>query len=215
MKTKSFWKRTNRGFIVSMVLLAGVILYVLVTQLMLLSDKQALRALAGDVRSLYEETQVLSDEQITALETENAQKAERDRIKGKLEAYFDKESAYLDGAAQKLMDTYVYRAGGEERITGLSYQGDKKSRFNCSIDGDTATLDVTYEYVATGLFYDYSKGYVEINGEPQKPDLVEGKQNQSFYLILTCKKIDGEWKIYRISDIGSYSRGDIQVEVIG
>ncbi len=215
MKTKSFWKRTNRGFIVSMVLLAGVIVYVLITQLMLLSDKQALRTLAGDVRSLYEETQVLSDEQITALQTEDAKKAERDRIKGKLEACFVKESAYLDGAAQKLTDTYIYRAGGEERITGLSYQGDKKSSFNCSIDGDTATLSATYDYVAAGLFYDYSKGYVEINGKPQKLEVVEGKQNQSLYLSLTCKKIDGEWKIYRISDIGSYSRGDIQVEVVG
>lgn len=45
MKKKSVWKRMNRGFLVSMVLVAGVLIYVLVSQLMLIPEKQALREL--------------------------------------------------------------------------------------------------------------------------------------------------------------------------
>ena len=39
VRKRPFWKRTNRGFVVSMVLLAAVIVYVVVSQLMLIPDK--------------------------------------------------------------------------------------------------------------------------------------------------------------------------------
>ena len=63
MKKKSFWRRTNRGFLVSMVLLAAVLLYVAITQIMLIPQRSTLQELGHKVSSLWEST-MLSDAQV-------------------------------------------------------------------------------------------------------------------------------------------------------
>ena len=68
VRKRPFWKRTNRGFVVSMVLLAAVIVYVVVSQLMLIPDKNAIRALADRVDEAYMSAITLSDEQLAQLE---------------------------------------------------------------------------------------------------------------------------------------------------
>ena len=67
MKKKSVWKRMNRGFLVSMVLVAGVLIYVLVSQLMLIPEKQALRELADSVRQISDAGQIQTEETLRKL----------------------------------------------------------------------------------------------------------------------------------------------------
>ena len=83
VRKRPLWKRTNRGFVVSMVLLAAVIVYVVVSQLMLIPDKNAIRALADRVDEAYMSAITLSDEQLAAftaaLERLNASLAQNGR----------------------------------------------------------------------------------------------------------------------------------------
>lgn len=66
-KKKSFWRRTNRGFWVSMALLLIVVIYVVVSQLMLVAQRPDIRGLAEKVNTLWNSATLLTDEEAAAL----------------------------------------------------------------------------------------------------------------------------------------------------
>lgn len=99
MKKKSFWRRTNRGFWVSMVLLLAVVLYITVTQLMLIPQRGEIQKLSDAVNKIWEETTLMTDEQATALNSsKEKQEAVKARIRQGLTPLFVEGSAYLDSA---------------------------------------------------------------------------------------------------------------------
>ena len=67
----------------------------------------------------------------------------------------------------------------------------------CVVEQDTATLSLCYEYDIQGEFWDYAT---------EKPVERTGKQRISVGLV--CKKVDGEWKIFRISHFDAYTYGE-------
>ena len=85
----------NRGFLVSMELVAGVLIYVLVSQLMLIPEKQALRELADSVRQISDAGQIQREETLRQLADPAEQAKELERIRKELEPYFVKDSSYL------------------------------------------------------------------------------------------------------------------------
>ena len=94
VRKRPFWKRVNRGLVVSLVLLAAVIVYVVISQLMLIPDKNAIRALADRVGETYMSAITLSDEQLAALEDPEALNQKADAVAGALEPYFVTDSPY-------------------------------------------------------------------------------------------------------------------------
>ncbi len=77
-----------------MVLLAAVIVYVVVSQLMLIPDKNAIRALADRVDEAYMSAITLSDEQLAALEDPAALSKKTDEVMKALDPYFVTDSPY-------------------------------------------------------------------------------------------------------------------------
>ena len=78
LKKKSWWRRCNRGFVVSMALLAAVIIYVLVTQLMLIPVQASLEEKADAVRDVLMDTyDYASSQQASALTMEGRQQWQR------------------------------------------------------------------------------------------------------------------------------------------
>lgn len=199
MNKKFVWKRVNRGFLVSMVLLAGVLVYVLVTQLMLIPEKQALRELADSVRRISDADQIWKDEDLTRLQgSEEEQKKELERLNKELEPLFIKDTSYLSSVAKSFLGDILGQAEGE-RLTALTFNDGSAKTESCTIQGDTAIIAMTYSHTVSGYFIDYndvSSGDGDI--QLKKAENVQ----QSFYLSLTCKKEDGQWKIFRVSNYG-------------
>ncbi|NLN81068.1 MAG: hypothetical protein GX136_00750 [Clostridiales bacterium] len=187
MEKKHFWKRTNRGFVVSMALLAIVLVYVIVGQLMLIPDHSAIQKLTDKYREMIEETSMLTESQITALKKSGALEAEGKRLKNELSEYFVKDSAYIDEAVSILLKNIQQQTNGYERITKRS-KGRRTDKSNI-IDQNIAKTEVTYLYKSSGEYMDYSTEKME-----QANDV-----KQELYIEMSCKKDGGEWKIYRVS----------------
>ena len=172
MKKKSVWKRMNRGFLVSMVLVAGVLIYVLVSQLMLIPEKQALRELADSVRQISDAGQIQTEETLRKL----ADPAEQ---------------------AKALLDEILSQMDGE-RLTDLRLKEKETEVESCIIDGDTATIRMFYAFTVSGYSYDYNDIAARENGEMKLKKAEDTDQYMRLYL--TCKKENGEWKVFRFSE---------------
>ena len=189
-KKKPFWKRTNRGFWVSMVILAAVLLYVLVTQLMLIPQRAEIRELAQQVKQLSEETTLLTDEQAQELAASPEKQQEMmQQARGELEKYFVEDSDYLDTAVDTLYEYVSAEFDGSRRTKVRDF--DRTTQEKINILEDTATANFSFKYLVDGEFTDYSDGL-----EAQLND----KENvgQYLYLSLVCRRVDGDWKIYRM-----------------
>ena len=197
MKKKSVWKRMNRGFLVSMVLVAGVLIYVLVSQLMLIPEKQALRELADSVRRISDAGQIQTEETLRKLADPAEQAKELERIRKELEPYFVKDSSYLAVEAKALLDEILSQMDGE-RLTDLQLKEKETEVESCIIDGDTATIRMFYAFTVSGYFYDYNDIAARENGEMKLKKAEDTDQYMRLYL--TCKEENGEWKVFRFSE---------------
>ena len=197
MKKKSVWKRMNRGFLVSMVLAAGVLIYVLVSQLMLIPEKQALRELADSVRQISDAGQIQTEETLRKRADPAEQAKELERIRKELEPYFVKDSSYLAVEAKALLDEILSQMDGE-RLTDLQLKEKETEVESCIIDGDTATIRMFYAFTVSGYFYDYNDIAARENGEMKLKKAEDTDQYMRLYL--TCKKENGEWKVFRFSE---------------
>lgn len=197
MKKKSVWKRMNRGFLVSMVLVAGVLIYVLVSQLMLIPEKQALRELADSVRQISDAGQIQTEDTLQKLADPAEQAKELERIRKELEPYFVKDSSYLAVEAKALLDEILSQVDGE-RLTDLQLKEKETEVESCIIDGDTATIRMFYAFTVSGYFYDYNDIAARENGEMKLKKAEDTDQYMRLYL--TCKKENGEWKVFRFSE---------------
>lgn len=198
MKKKSFWKRTNRGFWVSMVLLAAVVVYVLVTQLMLIPQRGEIRRLGEEVAAIWQEATLLSDEQLTQLADTTALEAETERLKEKLEPLFLTDSDYLDAGVEYLSQEQQLILSGDNRARNR--EPDKVEVDNLNLIEDTATVHFSFQYKTDGDFFVY---------DDQSPDggsvqTVEGI-GEALNFSLVCKRVDGQWKVFRISGLHSYT----------
>ncbi len=187
MNKKPFWRRVNRGFVVSMALLAVVLVYVLINQLMLIPERKEIEKLTNQFRQLMESTSVLNDEQLSSFQNEEVMQAETDRLKKEVSALFDKDSGYVGNAVAYLTDNIRRQADNIERITKLENRElvDRTSL----IDQDVATSTVRYSYFVNGQYSD------PVSGENKKIS----DEKRQLYLSLTFKKTNGSWKIFRIS----------------
>ncbi len=185
MKKKPFWRRVNRGFVVSMALLAIVAVYVLVTQLMLLPDKQAVRTLANDVRTLVETNSMLSEEEIAALQDPAALEKKKADIRVELKPLFVEDGANLESTAASIDDIIDLQVNGMRLI---ETRGEKKDNsVKCQIDQDVATVSVYCRYEKSqGKYWDQ-----------KLEEMVDDYMDEYMDLQLVCKKVDGTWKIYR------------------
>ena len=208
MKKKSFWKRANRGFLVSLALIACVLIYVLVTQLMLLSVKNELRGLTDRVRDLVQSVHVISDEKFQSLTDPAALDQEKERLEKELETLFDPSSDYFDRAAESLLATMPLPEG--ERIR-TAQESEKPRVERCMVDGDVATIQVVYTYAVTGDFYNYDNYHGD--DELYTPQPAESAKEE-ISITMTCKEIDGQWKIFRISDLYTYSSEHVFKEAV-
>ncbi|HHV50992.1 MAG TPA: hypothetical protein GXX54_04720 [Clostridiales bacterium] len=189
MNKKPFWKRVNRGFVFSMVLLAAVIFYVTAEQVMLIPERQEIRELADKYISMCEQVYRLSKEQISELESQSPEfEKETKRLKDELANYFVKDSGYLDDSVEPILSLIRMQVTGDEQVTRIN--GVKKRNETITIDQDVAKFSATYNYTLSGKFYDY------------RTDKVADVENatKDFFLRISFKKVDGNWKIYRISD---------------
>ena len=187
MKKKPFWRRVNRGFVVSMALLAIVAVYVLVTQLMLLPDKQAVRALANDVRTLVETNSMLSEEEIAALQDPAALEKKKADIRAELKPLFVEDGANLESTAASIDNIIDLQVNGMRLI---EMRGEKKNNsVKCQIDQDVATVSVYCRYEKSqGKFW-----------EQAMEEMVDDYADEYVNLQFVCKKVGDSWKIYRSS----------------
>lgn len=195
MKKKSFWKRCNRGFIVSMVLLVGVLAYVTTTQILLANEKREIRAVAQQIQTIMADTlkTPLADGQAMVADKTKAA-AFKDATKKSLSSLFVKDAAYLDDGAQQFLSDLQANADNEQDISILQ---EPDSSFSIKIDEDTASVSMSVEYQATGKWYDYDNSY-----EPVLKDR-SGTLCTDWSASLVLE--NGEWKIYRISSVSSYT----------
>lgn len=197
MKKKSFWKRTNRGFWVSMVLLAAVVVYVLVTQLMLIPQREEIRRLGEEVEALWQEATLLSDEQLAQLADPAALEAETERLKDKLEPLFVPDSDYLDAGVEYLSQEQQLVLSGDNRAKNREPDRVNVNRMN--ITEDTATAQFSFQYETDGDFFLYDDTSPDGGSVQAAEDMGE-----TLYLSLVCKRVDGQWKVFRISSLYSY-----------
>lgn len=198
MKNAAVRKPVNRGFVTSMVLLGVVVIYVLVTQLMLIPQKAQLKDLTREVQAIFQAQSALTDEQLEALKSGEALAARQKEVENSLSPLFDPDSGYIAASASNLLSELNSQAQGDLRIRDQQLARIKKEKVD--ISQDTAKADVQYEYVVDGSFYSYMEdGLVEVE---------DGRQ--TVILSLTFKKVDGEWKIYRISSLYRDSYDSVQ-----
>ena len=198
MKNAAVRKPVNRGFVTSMVLLGVVVIYVLVTQLMLIPQKAQLKDLTREVQAIFQAQSALTDEQLEALKSGEALAARQKEVENSLSPLFDPDSGYIAASASNLLSELNSQAQGDLRIRDQQLARIKKEKVD--ISQDTAKADMQYEYVVDGSFYSYMEdGLVEVE---------DGRQTVT--LSLTFKKVDGEWKIYRISSLYRDSYDSVQ-----
>ncbi|MGI6264104.1 MAG: hypothetical protein ACOYJY_01400 [Acutalibacteraceae bacterium] len=194
MKKKSFWQRCNRGFIVSLVLLAGVIVYVAAGQIALGAEKRRVRQVTDELQAVAVETMELSlDEcrQMTA-DPKKAAAAAAD-FQTRLQPFFTEDSAYLKEAANFYAVMIQDRVSNELDIRKLN---DPQEEINeVAIVEDTATVYLSTRYTTVGsqLVYNGKDGVTEKSQMTVVTDM-------SVSLAL----VDGEWKVYRVNTLSSY-----------
>ncbi len=185
MNKKPFWKRCNRGFVVSMALLAAVLVYVLAGIVILLPEKKQLRAMASDVATLVEQQMTFNAEQLEALKTDEGLAAEQQRIINEIRPLFWEETEYLQPSGALLAGLGQQIAYNEFAATEVERVGTDNNA--CTINEDVATVSVRYRLQLTGR---------PIDGESKDEQTLSGWVE----LTLLCKKVDGEWKIFNISN---------------
>ena len=189
MNKKSWWRRCNRGFVFSMALLAAVLIYVLVTQLMLIPVRAALEDKANAVRDvLMDSYQYASAQQASAL-TAEGQKQWREELSAQLEPLFDENSDYLDSSVRTLMEPAVEGLKEQVRVDGRELL--KKERTACMVDEDVASVTMRYTYRISGHLYSFYSG--------EFVDASDARQSVS--ISLSLRKAGETWKIYRISGV--------------
>ncbi|MDD2362885.1 MAG: hypothetical protein PHH84_08045 [Oscillospiraceae bacterium] len=186
MNKKPFWRRVNRGLVVSIVLLCILFIYVVTTQVMLMLEKREITGLVNDVRELMESTTVLSDKQVESLKSESSLLAEQNRIKGELSKIFVKDSKYFENAVSNFTDNIKQQTEGIQRVT----QRDDGRKVDDSISIVQDKAHAYYQYL-----YNINGEYSEVTSE--KIIKVEDAE-QMLYLDISFKKVNGEWKIYSI-----------------
>ena len=134
---KSFWKRCNRGFVVSMALLIVVVLYVTVTQIMLMGQKRDIRDVCESVDALLAQHAQMSADQLAELKQEAPRKAFEEAVREKLKPFFVKDAAYLSEAVTSYVNTVVGLADNEMSFTSLK---DDDKDDSIRIDEDTAAV---------------------------------------------------------------------------
>lgn len=198
MKQPTVRKPVNRGFVVSLVLLALVAVYVLVTQLMLVPQKKQLKDLTVQIQEIFEQQSALTDQQLEALKSKEALAARQKEVETSLSPLFHPDSGYAASSAGLLLSELNSQVQGELRIRDQRLSKMKKAKYDISEDTAKATLE--YEYSVDGEFYSY-----------EKDDLVEVKDgSQTVTLTLTFKRMDGEWKVYRIGSLYRDSYESVQ-----
>ena len=138
---------------------------------------------------MCEQVYRLSKEQISELESQSPEfEKETKRLKDELANYFVKDSGYLDDSVEPILSLIRMQVTGDEQVTSIN--GVKKRNETITIDEDVAKFSATYNYTLSGKFYDYRTDKVA--------DVDDA--TREFFLRISFKKVDGKWKIYRISD---------------
>lgn len=188
MKQKPFWRRVNRGFLVSMVLLTAVLIYVLVTQLMLIPQRRQLADLANRAGDA-----IMSVENLSAPGTPEEQRKAvyLEGLMGDLKPLFSEDSEYVSAAAQQAVQSLYDRLGTDQRITSQQRSVNKITGY--TIDEDVATVTLENTYALSGQLY------------IARDDTIENVDNaiQRLNLRLIMKKVGEEWRIYRISSLST------------
>jgi len=194
LKKKSLWKRGNRGFLVSMILLAGVLVYVTITQVMLAGEKKDIREIGEQVQKTI--TDMVQVPLVEADELNDTTKAAAytDGLKKALAPLFVKDSDYLSESAHLFLVNIQKSASEQIEVTALGSIQTQESTIR--IDENTATLAMSVTYNAAGTWLTYSDIGVPIEGQQT------GSLETDFSASLVLE--DGMWKIYRISTVDSY-----------
>lgn len=204
MNKRSFWKRVNRGFLVSMVLLAGVLVYILVSLFMMMGAKKDIRSLADTVNDQVKAYLMLDEDTIRGYKDDpTALVKERERLQAEFKDKFDPDSKYLAAGVSSIMGNMIGINDSEERYTAMT--PDDTEVYGCTVDENLANISVSYRYKTDGLFYDDSY----VSPDNPKMELKKAKDVMlNVNINMTCKKVDGQWKIYRISGISVYTWGN-------
>ena len=193
------WKRGNRGFIVSMVLLVGVVAYVVITWLALLPEEASMRKVAQELRAIVVSATQLPEDQIAALKDPAAMVKEREKQHKTLSALFVKDSAYFEETLEMLMGNLELQIHDMSLVTARTE--DQRVQESIHIEQDTATITQAYVYNTTGRFWDYASETLAPSSEIR----------QTLNINIVCKKVDGEWKLYRVLNMGldspAYGKG--------
>ena len=197
-KKKSFWRRTNRGFWVSMALLLIVVIYVVVSQLMLVAQRPDIRGLAEKVNTLWNDATLLTDEEAAALaESPEKQEALKAQIKTGLQDLFCANSDYLDAGVDLVYSAVENSFNGLCRIeTRKEVSEPAEEKWN--ILEDTATFSRVFVYEVKGELSTYT-------AEPGEKTLESLEDDREIAVLsLICKKENNQWKIFRLSELYSY-----------
>lgn len=195
MNKRSFWQRGNRGFLLSMILLAAVLMYVTVTQILLAQEKAAVREITAQVETFVLDALQLPLDDMRALEQDSVKAAAyKDSLKKLLEPLFVKDAAYLDESAERIMTILTYAATNEQAISSLEVSSDHSS---VRIDDDVAgvSLSITYDTQGSWLVYDR-----------ESDAMVTQSHTTELYLSghISFVRENDEWKIYRIGYLDYY-----------
>lgn len=188
LKQKPFWRRVNRGFLVSMVLLAAVLIYVLVTQLMLIPQKQQLADLANRAGDAIMNVENLSE---PGTPSPQRKAVYLEGLMGDLKPLFSEDSEYLTEAGQGAVEALYSRLEIDQKIETQQRSVNKITGY--TIDEDVATVTLENTYALSGQLY------------IARDDTIENVDNaiQRLNLRLTMKKVGEEWRIYRISSLST------------
>ena len=149
------------------------------------------------MRQISDAGQIQTEETLRKLADPAEQAKELERIRKELEPYFVKDSSYLAVEAKALLDEILSQMDGE-RLTDLRLKEKETEVESCIIDGDTATIRMFYAFTVSGYFYDYNDIAARENGEMKLKKAEDTDQYMRLYL--TCKKENGEWKVFRFSE---------------
>lgn len=191
---KSFWKRCNRGFIVSMALLIVVLLYVTVTQLMLMGEKRDIRDICAAVDNQFVQHVQMSADDLAGLKNDATRKKFEAAVRDALKPYFVKDAAYLNEAVTSYVNTVMELPESDVYFTSIK---DDDLDDSIRIDENTAAVSYTHNYTAQGVWPAYQSNGTVTEGQPQKGQA-------DVYMSLSMKQEDGAWKIYRVSALSFY-----------
>ena len=191
MKKKPLWKRVNRGFVVFIGLLVAVTLYVIIQQLMLMPEKRSIADTGYQFAKIYTSAALMTTDEAKALKDEQAIKDKAEELKKQVESLFAADSKYVVTTAE--FNTVLQNA-----VTGMykyeSFGAMKLTSKKITIDQDVAECQLVFDVPSTGEYTDYVKNSSE--------SFTNEVQQVTVGMIF--KKVNGAWKIYRISrmDVG-------------